>query len=206
LSSKLREINLVIFWNFRFQILNYFNNFFQYFLFCKRCKKFAVPVKKNNNWTSMKYLKIAAIVLFVAFVAIQFYRPDFTNPPIVESENLFAAGYVPENVKAILVRSCSDCHSNETVYPWYSNISPSSWFLADHIDLGRSEMNFSKWNTYETGRKDHKLDELCEMVESRNMPLPSYLWIHWGAKLSDEEIKTLCDWSNAERQKLKSAQ
>ena len=154
----------------------------------------------------MKYLKIAVVVLFIAFVAIQFYRPDFTNPSVVESENLFAGTYVPENVKAILVRSCGDCHSYETNYPWYSYIAPSSWFLADHIDQGRNEMNFSKWNTYDLQRKDHKLDELCEMVESREMPLPSYLWIHWDAKLSDEEIKTLCDWSNAERQKLKSAQ
>ncbi|CAN5703084.1 heme-binding domain-containing protein [soil metagenome] len=153
----------------------------------------------------MKYVKIAVVVLFVAFVAIQFYRPDFTNPPVVESENLFAADYMPENVKAILVRSCSDCHSNETVYPWYSYIVPSSWFLADHIEYGRSEMNFSKWNTYETKRKDHKLEELCEMVESREMPLPSYLWIHRDAKLSDEEIKTLCEWTKQEREKLKSA-
>ena len=67
-------------------------------------------------------------------------------------------------------------------------------------------MNLSKWNTYDVRRKDHKLEELCEMVESREVPLPSYLWIHWDAKLSGEEIKTLCDWSNAERQKLKSAQ
>jgi hypothetical protein len=154
----------------------------------------------------MKYLKITAVILFVAFVAIQFYRPDFTNPPVVESENLLSANYVPENVKAILIRSCGDCHSNETNYPWYSQIAPSSWFLADHIDQGRSEMNFSKWNTYDARRKDHKLDELCEMVEAREMPLPSYLWIHWDAKLSDEEIKTLCDWSNAEREKLKTAQ
>lgn len=153
----------------------------------------------------MKYLKIAAVVLFIAFIAIQFYRPDFTNPPVVESENLFSGDQVPENVRAILVRSCSDCHSNETVYPWYSNIAPSSWFLAEHIEHGRSEMNFSKWNTYDANRQGHKLDEICEMVESREMPLPSYLWIHWDAKLSDEEIKTICDWTKAEREKLKAA-
>ena len=111
----------------------------------------------------MKYVKIAVVVLFVAFIAIQFYRPDFTNPPVVESENLLAGNQVPENVKAILVRSCSDCHTNETVYPWYSKISPSSWFLADHIDeVGRKQLNFSIWNTYETRRKDHKLEEICE--------------------------------------------
>ncbi len=154
----------------------------------------------------MKYLKIAVVVLFVAFIAIQFYRPDFTNPPVVESENLFAGNQVPENVKAILVRSCGDCHTNETVYPWYSKISPSSWFLANHIEDGRKQLNFSIWNTDETRRKDKKLDEICEQIETKEMPLPSYLWIHWDAKLSDEEVKTLCDWSKQEREKLKSVQ
>lgn len=154
----------------------------------------------------MKYLKIAVIIFFVAFIAIQFYRPVFTNPPVVEGENLLAGNAVPENVKAILTRSCSDCHSNETRYPWYSYITPSNWFLAGHIDDGRSEMNFSKWNTYDASRKDHKLDEICEMVESRAMPLPSYLWIHWDAELSDEEIRTLCDWTKQERQKLQAAE
>ena len=154
----------------------------------------------------MKYVKIAVVVLFVAFIAIQFYRPDFTNPPVVESENLLAGNQVPENVKAILVRSCGDCHTNETVYPWYSKISPSSWFLANHIEDGRKHLNFSIWNTYETRRKDKKLEEICEQIESKEMPLPSYLWIHWDAKLSEEEVKTLCDWSKQERQKLSAAQ
>lgn len=150
----------------------------------------------------MKFVKIAVIVLFVAFVAIQFYRPDFTNPPIVEGENLLAGNQIPENVKTILVRSCADCHSNETVYPWYARISPSSWFLAGHIDEGRRELNFSTWNKSEDRRKRKKLEEICEQIESKKMPLPSYLWIHRDAKLSDEETKTLCDWTNQERAKL----
>ena len=150
----------------------------------------------------MKFVKIAAVALFAAFIAVQFYRPDFTNPPVVEGENLLAENQVPENVKAILVRSCADCHSNETVYPWYSKISPASWFLADHINEGRREMNFSTWNKSENRRKKKKLEEICEQIESGQMPLPSYLWIHRSAKLSAEEIKTLCDWTNQERQKI----
>ena len=150
----------------------------------------------------MKFIKIAVIAFFVAFLAIQFYRPDYTNPPVVESENLLAGNQVPENVKAILVRSCADCHSNETVYPWYSRISPGSWFLASHINEGRREMNLSTWNKSEDRRKKKKLEEICEQIQSKEMPLPSYLWIHRGAKLSAEEIETLCDWTNQERQKL----
>ena len=153
-----------------------------------------------------KIFKILAIILFASFVVIQFFRPDFTNPPVIENETIYASADVPENVRRIIERSCADCHSNETVYPWYSHIAPSSWFLDDHIRHGREEMNFSKWNTYDAKRKDHKLDEICEMVESREMPLPSYLWIHWDAKLSEDEIKTLCDWTKQERQKLSGKQ
>lgn len=149
-----------------------------------------------------KALKIAAIILVIGFIVIQFFRPDFTNPPVNQEETLQAAITVPENVQAILSRSCSDCHTNETKYPWYSKIQPSAWFLKDHIDEGRRELNFSVWKTYQPRRQRKKLSEICEQVKSKEMPLPSYLWIHWGAKLSEAEIKTLCDWTEAESAKI----
>jgi hypothetical protein len=149
-----------------------------------------------------KLLKITAICIVAALLVIQFFRPDFTNPPVNQAETLEASTEVPENVLAIINRSCKDCHSNETVYPWYSKIQPSAWFLADHINEGRREMNFSVWNSYETRRKRRKLDEICEMVKSRAMPLPSYLWIHWDARTSDDEINILCEWSNRESERL----
>ncbi len=149
-----------------------------------------------------KALKIIVVVLFSLFIIIQFFRPDFTNPPVVQGETLQAATAVPENVQAILNRSCNDCHTNETVYPWYAKIQPSAWFLADHIKEGRGEMNFSLWNTYEARRKKRKLEEICEQVETKEMPLPSYLWIHRDAALSDDEIKTLCDWTKSEISKF----
>lgn len=147
-------------------------------------------------------LKIFAIVLAFGFIIIQFFRPDFSNPPVIQAETLEASTQIPENIAAILNRSCKDCHSNETAYPWYSKIQPSAWFLAHHIEEGRGQMNLSVWNTYETRRKRRKLDEICEQIESREMPLPSYLWIHWSAKLTDDEIKTLCDWTRAESDRL----
>lgn len=147
-------------------------------------------------------VKIILLLIVVGFIVIQFFRPDFTNPPVVQGETLEASTQVPENVETVLTRSCKDCHSNETVYPWYSKIQPSAWFLKDHIDEGKREMNLSVWNTYTDRKKNKKLEEVCEQVQSREMPLPSYLWIHWGAKLSDEEIKTLCDWTTAERARI----
>ncbi len=128
-----------------------------------------------------KTLKIIVILLVIAFVAVQFYRPSKINPPIVAAETLEATTEVPENVRAILNRSCNDCHSNETVYPWYSNISPFSWLLVDHIEEGRSELNISVWNTYSAKKKRHKLDEVCEQVTSDAMPHYQYLWIHRDA-------------------------
>lgn len=149
-----------------------------------------------------KVIKIIAVVLFSTFVIIQFFRPDFTNPPVVQGETLQAATALPENVQAILNRSCNDCHTNETVYPWYSKIQPGAWFLADHIKEGRSELNLSLWNTYQPKRKKRKLEEICEQVESKEMPLPSYLWIHRDAAMSDEDIKTLCDWAKSGSAKI----
>ena len=149
-----------------------------------------------------KVLKIIALTCILGFIALQFFRPDRTNPPIVEPETLEASTIVPDDVSTIISRSCSDCHSHNTVYPWYSNISPFSWFLADHIEVGRKEMNFSVWNTYPPGKKQKKLEEICEQIEAKAMPLPSYLWIHRGAVLSESDGKLLCDWAKLEKAKI----
>ncbi|MBK7704692.1 MAG: heme-binding domain-containing protein [Acidobacteria bacterium] len=149
-----------------------------------------------------KAIQIIIAILVIAFVAIQFVRPDFTNPPVVASESIESGTQIPDEVARILSTSCKDCHSNDTAYPWYSRIQPAAWFLADHITEGRRELNFSKWNTFEPRRKRKKLDEICNQVKSAEMPLPSYLWIHRDAALSESQIKTLCDWAEAEKAKI----
>ena len=149
-----------------------------------------------------KILKIAAIVIVAALIVVQFIRPDFTNPPVNEAETLEASVQVPENIRAIMKRSCSDCHTNTTVYPWYSQISPVSWWLKNHIDEGRRELNFSVWATYQPKRKAKKLEEVCEQINEKEMPLPSYTWVHRDAILSAEESKVLCDWATAEKAKI----
>ncbi|HEY8560695.1 MAG TPA: heme-binding domain-containing protein [Pyrinomonadaceae bacterium] len=149
-----------------------------------------------------KALKIVAVLFVLGFVVIQFFRPDFANPPVNQTDTLEANATVPENVKAILTRSCMDCHSHETKYPWYSRVQPGAWFMKDHIDEGRRELNLSIWKTYEPRRQRRKLAEICEQAQDRLMPLPSYLWIHRDAKMTDEEIKTLCDWAEAESAKV----
>jgi hypothetical protein len=149
-----------------------------------------------------KTIKVAALVLFVVFALAQFIRPERANPPIVEAETLEFSAQVPEDVEKILARSCNDCHTNRTNYPWYSNVTPFNFFLAHHIEEGRAQLNFSVWNQYETARKRRKLNEICGQVEEGLMPLPSYLWIHRDARLSEDDVKTLCGWTENERARL----
>lgn len=151
-------------------------------------------------------LQIIAVILFLVFVAGQFIRPDFTNPPVAAGQNLEAVTQVPDDVQKILTRSCNDCHSNNTNYPWYSKIQPSAWFLANHIKDGRKQLNFSEWGSYDGRRKKRKLGEICEQVEAKEMPLSSYLWIHWSAKMSDDEIKKICAWTESETAKISETQ
>lgn len=139
------------------------------------------------------------MVLALVFAGLQFFRPDRTNPSVDFEQTIESSIEIPENVKLILARSCKDCHSNETVYPWYSNVSPVSWFLADHIEHGRSHLNLSVWNTYDESKKAHKMEEICDMVKAGEMPLPSYLWIHRDASLSPADVQLLCDWTAAQK-------
>lgn len=152
-----------------------------------------------------KTLKITAVVLFVAFVAIQFYRPAKTNSPIIAAETLEATTHVPDEVAKILSRSCNDCHTNNSNYPWYSQVAPMSWGIIDHINEGRRELNLSTWAIYDTKRKKHKLEEICEMVTNGEMPHYQYLWIHRDAQLSDDDKKILCDWTETEKLMLPQA-
>ena len=153
-----------------------------------------------------KAIKIFAIVLAVAFLILQVFQIDKANPPVVESETLEAAINVPADISQIIARSCNDCHSNKTVYPWYTSLQPNGWFMRDHIDDGRRELNFSVFNTYTQTKKLKKLEEICEQVNAGEMPLPSYLWIHGDAALSESDRQALCDWANEARARLAPAE
>jgi len=98
------------------------------------------------------------------FVIAQFFGPDKNEDKTGDIAAFFDDTNPPENVKLILKQNCFDCHSSFTHYPWYSNITPVNYWMADHVRHGKGELNFSKWNAYTIKKKDHKLDELIEMV------------------------------------------
>ena len=153
-----------------------------------------------------KYLKMAVVIGAVVFLLIQAWRPDRTNPPVVTSHRMEAQLDVPQNVEAILSRACADCHSNGTHWPWYTNVSPVSWFVAGHIQGGRSHMNFSEWDSVKTQTwwKRNGLQQICTEIQSGGMPLTSYLLIHWNAKLSSEDVRIVCEWTELARQQTQT--
>jgi cytochrome c553 len=147
----------------------------------------------------MKILKKILLLLLVAFVIAQFFGPE-KNEGSLESIAAFTNETKPsDNVMVTLKTTCFDCHSNNTRYPWYNNITPVNYWLADHIKHGKGHLNFSEWENYSVKKKDHKLEEVIEMVEEKEMPLPSYTWTHGEAKLSDKQIEDLISWAKLTR-------
>ena len=147
----------------------------------------------------MKLLKKFFLVLLLIFVIIQFFRPDKNSTQGDHTVDFITETNPPAQVKTILEQSCYDCHSNNTVYPWYNNIAPISFWLADHVKHGKGHLNFSEWNSYDAKKKDHKLEEVEEMVGEGEMPLNEYTWTHEEARLSEEQRKAIVEWAKKTR-------
>lgn len=148
----------------------------------------------NKKFNFKKAVKIVVIIIFVGFVGLQFIPRNYNQSDKVLETDITKTFEVPDDVQKILKTSCYDCHSNNTNYPWYNRIQPAAWFLEGHITDGKKELNFSEFGDYSDRRKKSKLKSIISQIESDEMPLPSYLWIHWDAKLSLAEKKQLVDW------------
>jgi len=154
----------------------------------------------------MKVLRWAGIIFAIVFIGMQFIGPAKTNSTIDETRTIQTRTNMTPEVAAILERSCGDCHSNKTNWPWYSNVAPASWFVINHVNQGRRIMNFSDWARYDQRREKILLDRICAEVEDGGMPLESYTFIHHGAKLSKDDIQILCDWARQESRRIASPQ
>ncbi|NML22067.1 heme-binding domain-containing protein [Pseudoflavitalea sp. G-6-1-2] len=143
------------------------------------------------------------LLLLIALIAIQFIRPEKNISTTVSPTDIANKYTVPAEVAAVLKRSCNDCHSNNTNYPWYSNIQPLTWWLNDHIKDGKRHLNFSNFTAYSYKRQDHKLEEVTESIEKHEMPLPSYTSMHAEAKLSEADKKLLASWVTAVRTEIR---
>lgn len=137
----------------------------------------------------MKIAKYGLIILVMLLAGAQAIRPERTNPP---ASNPLAIG--DSRVESTLRRSCFDCHSNQTRWPWYSSVAPMSWQIASHVKEGREHMNFSDWNGERAAKR---LGEICEEIREGKMPIQGYVLLHGDAKLSGADMDALCEWSGA---------
>jgi hypothetical protein len=138
-----------------------------------------------------KRLKEAAVVFVAVLAAAQFIRPDRTNPATDVSRTIDAHVGTGSELVAVLDRACSDCHSNATVWPWYTEIAPLSWLMAYGVQEGRKAVNFSEWAAYPTERQGKLLAESCQDVTAGKMPGP-YALLHPEMRLSPRDVETIC--------------
>jgi hypothetical protein len=138
-------------------------------------------------------LKKLGYVLVIAFIAMQFFRPDKNIGDYESFSHFEKETRVSDEVLSILKKNCFDCHTNQTRYPWYAEIAPISYWLNDHIIKGKRHFNMYDWNSYSVKKKSKKMDELIEEVEEGEMPFKSYTWLH--GSITEEEKDILIQWA-----------
>ena len=147
-------------------------------------------------------VKWAGIGLAAVLVVIQFFQPEKNMSPVDPAKDLLMVASPPGHVAELIKGSCYDCHSNQTVYPWYSKIAPVSWYLRKHIKEGKEDLNASEYGSMEKADKIKLLVDFCEVVESGKMPMVSFTLIHKAARLSQEDKEAICIWSEEEALKV----
>ena len=150
----------------------------------------------------MSRLKNILWPLLILFIAIQFVRPAQNKRERVLSNDMTKIYSVPDNVQAVFRAACYDCHSNNTRYPWYSNIQPGGWLLANHIKNGRSALNFSEFGSYSQRKQTSKLKAIVNSLNDGTMPLKSYSLIHRDARLTNDEKTLIINWATGQESNL----
>ena len=150
----------------------------------------------------MKAIKKISLVLVIIFVGIQFIQPAHNKSGQVLPIDFTIVYRVPTNVQTILQNACYDCHSNNTSYPWYSNIQPMAWIMRRHIDNGKEKLNFSEFGSYSSRRQISKLKGIANQIKDDEMPLSSYKMMHSKAKLTKEEKDLIINWMNKKAESL----
>ena len=144
-------------------------------------------------------VKKILVFLVAVLVIIQFFHPKKNESVALPANSVAAVFAVPDSVKKILAVSCNDCHSGHTVYPWYSKIQPVDWWLNNHINEGKKELDFDEFASYRPRRQYKKMEEIIKQVKEDEMPLNSYTWIHKDAILTADQKQALITWAEMNR-------
>ena len=140
-------------------------------------------------------LKIALIVIIVIAAAIQLIRPERFSTEMITPTDISRSVDIPAEVKTLLDGACNDCHSDNTVWPWYSNVAPVSWLIAFDVRKGKERLNFSEWDSYSDMQKMSKFVMIDDLVGSGAMPLMPYKIMHKEARLTEEQRNTITAWA-----------
>ncbi|HEX5152588.1 MAG TPA: heme-binding domain-containing protein [Parafilimonas sp.] len=150
-----------------------------------------------------KKLLVGFVILFIAIQAIQ---PAKNQGNFMSLNDITHTVSVPENVLIILKKSCYDCHSNYTNYPWFDRITPINHWVFNHVKTGKLELNFTEFGNYSAKKQLHKLKEIKETLEKDEMPLMSYTIMHPGTKLTNTQKNMLLDWTNKVTDEIRQRQ
>ena len=135
-----------------------------------------------------KLLGWIALTGVVLLAGAQLIPVNRTNPPVTSDVS------APLEIKSLLRNACYDCHSHETVWPWYSRVAPVSWLIASDVKEGRGKMNFSTWADYKPAKQGVLLDDAAEQIRQGDMPPFYYAWMHPNARLTDAQKEQLVTW------------
>ncbi len=157
-------------------------------------------MKRSKKW------KMAGLAVLILGVAIQPFRPERNRSSGPFPQDIAAVMPMQDSVHQLLQAACYDCHSNNTVYPWYAEVQPGGWYLAHHVKEGKTELNFHEFAAYSKRRKEGKLKAIASQVGDEEMPLQSYTWLHPEARLSDAQKERIIAWARAAADSLARAE
>lgn len=146
--------------------------------------------------------KIAGLGVILVLFLLQFFQPERNSAPLDRELDMLTLVSPPEAIADNIRKACYDCHSNQTAYPWYSRISPLSWYLNKHIQEGKAELNFSEYGQLDKADKIGVFADFYDVLDAGTMPLQSYLLIHKEARLSPEDSEALSTWSDKEAMRV----
>ena len=147
-----------------------------------------------------RWIGRVGLALLVALVVSQFVPVDRSNPNTDPSKTIYATEKLPPPVQAVFTRSCQNCHSNNTQWPWYSYVAPVSWMIASDVRNARQKMNFSEWGRYPANKREDRLEEICEQLTNGDMPDFKYTLMHHDARITPDERTAVCQWTEDSRQ------
>jgi hypothetical protein len=150
----------------------------------------------------MSRIKAGLLAFLIILLAIQLLQPDRNQNGQAVKEDLSKVLDVPQNIQGILKKSCYDCHSNHTEYPWYTYIQPIGWWMDMHVRKGKDELNFNAFGAYSRRRQLSKLKSIAESAEDGTMPLSSYTFVHKNARLSKNDKTLILNWIKNTRDSL----